>query len=47
MDDKIKKIIKKEKSAVKDTKNLLKADIKQDKKLETLESKNRKKKKMC
>ena len=33
MDKKIKKILKKEKSAVKDTKQLLKMDMKQDKKM--------------
>lgn len=33
MDKKIKKIMKKEESAIKDTKNLLKLDRKQDKKI--------------
>ncbi len=37
MDKKIKKILGKEKSAVKETKTLLKMDKKQDKKVEKLE----------
>ncbi len=42
VDKKIKKILGKEKGAVKETKQLLKMDIKQDKKLEKLEHKKKK-----
>lgn len=43
MDKKIKKILKKEKSAVKDTKQLLKMDMKQDKKMSECKMKMKKK----
>ena len=46
MDSKIKKIIKSESKAVKQTKSLLKADKIKDKKVDKLEKKS-KKKKMC
>ena len=39
MDAKIKKIMSKEKAVVKDTKSLLKADKKQDKKMATMKKK--------
>ena len=39
MDSKIKKILSKEKSAVKDTKQLLKLDVKQDKKMAKMKKK--------
>ena len=42
MDKKINKILKKEKSAVKETKQLLKMDKKQDAKLDKLEHKKKK-----
>ncbi len=42
VDKKINKILKKEKSAVKETKQLLKMDKKQDKKLDKLEHKKKK-----
>lgn len=42
VDKKIKKILKKEKSAVKGTKELLKMDKKQDKKIEKMENQNKK-----
>ena len=41
MDKKIKKILSKEKSAVKETKQLLKMDKKQDKKLEKCKAKKK------
>jgi len=39
MDKKIKKILKKESGAVKETKELLKMDVKQDKKIEKMKKK--------
>lgn len=45
MDAKIKKILKTEENAINKTKNLLKADKKQDRKLEKLEKEHKMKKK--